>query len=146
MVSAIRQKPIRVLIADDHALMRQVIITILAQAPDIEIIGEASNGRQAVLLAKEYQPDVAILDLVMPVVDGIRAAQEICNDTSTQVLLLTMHEASPLAQFALKTGAKGFVAKSTISTDLVDAIRRVYNKQIFMSETILQQCVDELLF
>lgn len=136
---------IRVLIADDHALMRQVIATILAPAPDIEIIAEASNGRQAVLLVKQYQPDVAILDLVMPVVDGIRAAQEICTETATQVLLLTMHEASPLAQFALKMGAKGFVAKSTISTDLVEAVRTVYRKQLFMSATIVQQQVEELV-
>ncbi len=136
---------IRVLIADDHALMRQVIATILAQAPDIEIIAEASNGRQAVTLVKQYQPDVAILDLVMPVVDGIRAAQEICTETNTQVLLLTMHEASALAQFALKMGAKGFVAKSTISTDLIEAVHKVSKKQLFMSETIMQQQVDKLV-
>lgn len=141
-----QKEVIRVLIADDHALMRQVIATILAQAADIEIIGEASNGRQAITLVKQYQPDVAILDLVMPVVDGIRAAQEICNDTGVQVLLLTMHEASSLAQFALKMGAKGFVAKSTISTDLVEAVRKVHQKQIFMSATIMQQQLDELVF
>lgn len=115
--------PVRILIADDHEVVRQGIRTILAARPDWEICGEALNGQQAVNLAGELRPDAIIMDITMPVMSGLEAARQLTkHKNSAPILIFTMHESSSLADSVQETGARGFVFKSRAVRDLIQAL------------------------
>ncbi|MFO7681536.1 MAG: response regulator transcription factor [Chloroflexota bacterium] len=115
---------IRILVIDDHETVRKSIMALLAREPDMQVIGSAENGRKAVLLAKTTEPDVIIMDISMPELDGIRAAGEIqALDISTQVIMLSMYHNSVLVQQARKNGASGFILKQQANQELIPAIR-----------------------
>jgi DNA-binding NarL/FixJ family response regulator len=115
--------PVRILIADDHEVVRQGIRTILAARPDWEICGEAVNGQEAVKLASELQPDAIIMDITMPVMSGLEAARQLTkNKSSAPILIFTMHESRSLADSVQETGARGFVFKSRAARDLIQAL------------------------
>lgn len=117
---------IKVLIADDHSVVRAGITTILSLTDDIEVVGEASNGKLAVKLAKELSPDVVVMDLQMPVMDGVAATAAIAADCpATKVLVLTTFGFSDDVGRALEKGALGVVIKTAPDTSLVAAIRLV---------------------
>jgi len=103
---------LRVLVADDHGLARKGVRALLEEQPGWEIVAEASNGREAVEKAKLLQPDVTILDLSMPELNGLEAARELFKSVPTKILLLTIHEADPLIRQTLEAGARGYVLKS----------------------------------
>lgn len=117
---------IRVLVADDHTIVRAGISTILGLYPDIEVVGEASNGRIAVQKAKELNPDVVLMDLMMPVVDGVTATREIHDKCpSSKVLVLTTYGFSNDIAQALEGGASGALIKTASNTSLAKSIRSV---------------------
>ena len=117
-------RPVRVLLADDHTILRQGLISLLQFEPDIEVVGEAADGEQAVELARQIKPDVVIMDINMSVMDGIEATEIIVGELPlTKVIGLTMHIASDVATGLLKAGAVGCLAKGGPSEDLISAIR-----------------------
>lgn len=137
-------QPIRVLVADDHPEMRQSICQLLAGTASIAVVGQAINGQQALQLVKELHPDVAILDAVMPNIDGIHAANRIHSGGHlTRVLIISVHESYPLALFAIRQGAKGYVPKSMLYEELVRAIEMIYQGQEFISFKLLEQYKKE---
>ncbi len=121
-----RTSPIRVLLADDHDILRQGLQLLLETQQDIEVIGEARTGREAIALALRFKPDVAIVDITMPDLDGLEACQHIRNQQpTTQVLILTMHESEEYFLQALRMGAAGYLVKKAAPTDLIAAVRTV---------------------
>lgn len=115
---------IRVLIVDDHEIVRRSIMSILAQEPDITVVGAAENGREAVELAQATTPDVILMDVSMPELDGIRAAGEIkARGVASNIIMLSMHHNSTLVQQARKNGASGYIMKQQVSSELIPAIR-----------------------
>jgi DNA-binding NarL/FixJ family response regulator len=116
----------RILIADDHEVVRQGIRAILQARPDWQICGEAVNGREAISLTKELNPDVVIMDITMPHMSGLEASQEIAKlQLPSRVLIFTMHESKSLAPSVRKAGAQGYVVKSRAAQDLIDALDRL---------------------
>lgn len=118
--------PIRVLLADDHPVVRRGFRRLLEDDPGIEVVGEASDGAEAVSLAMEHKPDVVVMDLTMPILDGIQATKEIRRHIpATTVLVLSMHSGETYVRNAFEAGAKGYLTKNAVDVDLVSAIRCV---------------------
>jgi DNA-binding NarL/FixJ family response regulator len=116
----------RILVADDHEVVRQGIRAILQMRPDWEICGEAIDGREAIRLAKQLQPDVIIMDITMPHLSGLEASQEIAKlQLASRVLIFTMHESKTLAPSVRRAGAHGYVVKSRAARDLIAALDRL---------------------
>ncbi len=124
---------IRVLLADDHAIVRAGIKALLEREPAIEVVGEASTGREALALARQLQPDVVVMDISMPEMDGLEATRQI-NDAglACKVLILTVHAQEQYLLPLLKAGAYGYVVKTSTHTDLLEAIRVVYRGNVFL--------------
>jgi NarL family two-component system response regulator LiaR len=121
------KKPIRVLLVDDHAIVRDGIRSLLKTQPDIEVVGEANNGQAAVSTAESLHPDVVLMDLVMPGMDGIEAIRRIVNDRpESRILVLTSFSAEDKVFPAIKAGAMGYLLKDCDSEELVRAIHQVY--------------------
>lgn len=117
---------IRVLLADDHAVVRSGLKAVLSSAPDIEVVGEARNGAEAVALAERIKPDVVVMDLTMEGLDGATATKSIVEKgLPTRVLVLTMHAEEDYLLPLLKAGASGYLVKSAADRELIDAIRAV---------------------
>ena len=128
---------IRVLIAEDHLLVRAGIRALLEKAGDIHILGEASNGQEAVDLVRELKPDVLIMDIMMPRLNGIQAAEQIQNlKLPTPILLLSMYSDAGFVHKALQCGVKGYVLKSSVSDELLQAVRTVAGGGRFLSSPI----------
>ena len=124
---------IRVLLADDHAVVRAGLKAVLGAATDIEVVGEASNGREAVELAERLTPHVVVMDLTMPEMDGAEATREIvARQLASKVLVLTMHAEEDYLMPVLEAGAAGYVVKSAADRDLVNAVRAVANGDMYM--------------
>jgi DNA-binding NarL/FixJ family response regulator len=129
--------PIRVLIADDHALVRESVRAILNHEGDIEIVATATDGRQAVELSEAHHPDVVVMDISMPVLDGIRSSALIRRrDPNTRIVILSMHVNATLLQQALKMGINGYVLKPRATSELPQAIRAAFQGEMFLSPAI----------
>lgn len=117
---------VKILIADDHEIVRQGIRRVLEVKPEWEICGEASNGQEAVRMAQELSPDIIIMDVTMPVMSGFEAADEISRlPLGSRVLFFTMHDSGSMAGSVRKSGAHGYVVKSRAAQDLVQALERL---------------------
>lgn len=130
--------PIRIILADDHEIVRAGIKRLLSVDKSIKIVAEGQNGKEAIELVKEYKPDIALLDILMPVMTGIEAVKEIkkiSEDTFT--VILTAFEDSKHLELALNTGADGYLTKDIKSKDLTDSIHRVINGERVFSKSIL---------
>lgn len=137
---------IRVLLADDHAIVREGIKRILAEEPDIEVVGEAGDGLEAVEMAKKLKPDVAILDITMPALNGIDATRQIRSSLpNTHTLTLTMHEDDTYVFQLLKAGAAGYVVKRAAATDLVQAVRAAQRGEAFLYPSVAKAVVADYL-
>jgi DNA-binding NarL/FixJ family response regulator len=124
---------IRVVLADDHAVVRAGLKAVLGTAKDIEVIGEAKNGREAVTLAERFNPDVIVMDLSMPDLDGTAATKEIiAKGLATRVLVLTMHSEEDYLVPLIEAGAAGYLAKSAADRELVDAVRAVAHGDVYV--------------
>jgi DNA-binding NarL/FixJ family response regulator len=137
---------IRVLLADDHELVRKGIIALLQSVPDIEIVGEAEDGAEAIRKVEELHPDVVVLDLSMPRLSGVDATRAISRkQPDTAVLILTMHEDEEYLVQILKLGAKGYVVKSAGREELTLAIRIVAKGEQYFSHQVSSKLVREYM-
>jgi two-component system, NarL family, response regulator NreC len=128
---------IRILLADDHALVRQGFRMILEAQPDMEIVGQAGNGREAVELAGKLHPDVAVVDVAMPELNGIEATRRIGNiSPRTRVLALSMHKDSMYVREILRAGARGYLLKDSGDADLVAAVRAIAKGDGYISPSV----------
>jgi len=136
---------IRVLVADDHAIVCKGIRALLAAEPDIEVVGEAENGREAVTEAEKLQPDVILMDLVMPEMDGIEAIRRItARQPEARILVLTSFAADDKVFPAIKAGALGYLLKDSSPEELVQAIHQVYRGESSLHPTIARKVLQEL--
>lgn len=134
---------IRVLIADDHALVRSGLRALLEAQPDIEVVGEAEDGVVAAARCQQLMPDVVLMDLTMPGCGGVNATEDIRQSSpKAKVLALTMHEDESYARQALLAGAAGFVLKKSLATELIAAIRAVHRGQRYFAPE-LERCLAE---
>lgn len=144
-MGAVAQKT-RILIADDHAIVREGIRMILDSQEDFEVVAEAQDGEEAVRLALELEPDVVVLDISMPKMTGIEAIQHIRRDLpKAHVLILTMHEEESYVFQLLRLGAAGYVLKRGAATDLVEAIRMAARGEAFLYPAVTTQLVRDYL-
>jgi two-component system, NarL family, response regulator LiaR len=137
--------PIRILIVDDHTLFRNGVKALLDTEPGMEVIGESSNGEEAVQIAKWLRPDLILMDLVMPLMDGISAITEIKNlKIDTKVLVLTNYLEDDKSISAIKAGASGYILKDCAPQELLCAIRAVYGKQTYLPPEIVNKLVNKI--
>lgn len=130
-------KPYRVVIADDHPVVRRGIRTILQSQPGIEVCHEAGNGLEAVQLTKSSKPDLLVLDLTMPEMDGLDVVYKVREESpNTAVLVLTMHFSEDLAREVLRSGALAYVLKSDVDTDLLVAVDHVRSHQPYFTSRL----------
>ena len=129
--------PTRIIIADDHEIMRKGLRSLVEARQDWQVVGEASNGREAVEKARELTPNVAVLDIGMPELNGLEATRQIVRESpQTQVLILTMHESEQMVRDVLDAGARGYVLKSDAARDLVNAVDALSQHRTFFSSRI----------
>ena len=137
---------LRLLVADDHAVVRKGLCAILQKQPDWVIAGEASDGRQAVELAEKVRPDVAVIDVTMPVLNGIEATRYIVKKLPhVKVLVLTMHDSEEVMREVIEAGAHGYLLKSDAGTDIVHAIRSLGSNKTFFTSKADQMLLDGYL-
>lgn len=137
---------IRVLVADDHAIIREGLCIMLGNQPDIEVVGKAANGREAIRLVDKYEPDVAVMDISMPELNGIEAIQQMLpRHPHMQVVVLSIHETKPYVFRALKAGAKGYLIKETAGLEVVEAVHAVYRGERYLSQRIADLLLDASL-
>jgi DNA-binding NarL/FixJ family response regulator len=130
-------KPLRILIADDHELVRKGLQNVLEQPPEWKICGEAPNGRKAVELAAALNPDIVVMDLSMPDLNGLEATRQICKlNPKAQVVVLSMFESDELVRQVLAAGGRGYVLKSDAAQMLVKAIESLAEGRTFFSEKV----------
>jgi NarL family two-component system response regulator LiaR len=140
-----RQLPIRVLVVDDHVIVREGICLLLGQVEGIEVVGEAGNGQQAVAQAATLKPDVILMDLIMPGMDGIEATRHIiATREDARVLVLTSYAGDDKVIPAIEAGARGFLLKDSSPADLIRAIRHVHEGRSSLDPAIASQLLLEL--
>ncbi len=137
-------KKIRVLLADDHNLIRGGLRLVVEQQPDLVVVGEAGDGRQAISLANSLKPDVAVLDIGMPNLNGIEAAKQITDgESGASVVILSMYSDETYILRALKSGARGYLLKDSAEADLARAIRSVAEGKSFFSPAVSRVLLDD---
>jgi DNA-binding NarL/FixJ family response regulator len=137
---------IRVVVADDQVLVRSGFTMLLAGEPDLEVVGEASNGAEAIALAAAERPDVMLMDIRMPVMDGLEATRRISGDeslASTRVVILTTFDLDEYVHEALRAGASGFLLKDTLPADLLSAVRVVAAGDALIAPRITRRLIEE---
>jgi DNA-binding NarL/FixJ family response regulator len=129
--------PITILLADDHAIVRQGLKLILAAHADLEVVGEAANGREAVELAAKLRPDIVLLDVQMPELNGMEATTKmVAANPRIRILVLSMHKEAVYVREILRAGARGYILKDSIDTELLSAIRSVANGDGYLSPAV----------
>lgn len=140
------EQKIRLLLADDHAVMRAGLRMLLDAQPDMEVVAEATDGDEAVVLVRQYKPDIVLMDISMPCCDGLKAARRIHQEVpGSKVLMLTMHEDKGYFYQALRAGAAGYVVKSAADIELLSAIRAVEEGGVFLHPMVAREVVEEAL-
>lgn len=138
--------PIRVLLADDHTLIRAGLRMVVVSQPDFTVVGEASDGREAVALAEQLKPNVVVMDIGMPSLNGIEACRQIHDSLlGTQVIMLSMHSDEGYVLRALKAGAKGYMLKDSAEADLASAIRAVTAGKSFFSPAVSKILLEDYM-
>lgn len=136
----------RVLLADDHAVVRDGLRALLEHSGDFEIVGVAGNGREAVVEAQRLQPDVVVMDIAMPELDGIESTRRILEKCAgTKVLILSMYLSSEHLHRAMHAGARGYVLKESAGDEVVDAVRAVQAGKRYLSHKISETMIDDYL-
>ena len=137
---------VKILIADDHAIVREGIRMILEAQPDFEVVGEAEDGDEAVRLARKLAPEVVVMDISMPKLNGVEATHAIREGLpGVHVLILTMHEEQSYLFQLLRLGAAGYVLKRAAATDLVEAVRAAHRGETFLYPAVAQSIVQDYL-
>lgn len=138
--------PLRILLADDHTIMRNGLRLLLERQSDFAVVGEAANGREAVDLTSREKPDVVIMDIGMPVLNGIEAAKRITEaQPQTAVVILSMHSDESYILRALKNGARGYLLKDSAEADLIGAVRAVASGKAFFSPAVSKVLAEDYL-
>src|ERR1700682_1247062 len=144
MRAPIGMKRIRILLADDHAVVRHGFKMILGAQPDMEIVGEAGNGREAVELTEQLKPDIVVMDVAMPELHGIEATRRVAASVpNARVIALSMHKDSVYVREVLRAGARGYLLKDSGSADLVAAVRAVAQGEGYLSPAISNAVLDD---
>lgn len=139
-------KKIRVLLAEDHTIVRQGLVALLRSEPEIEVVGEASDGAEAVELAQKLIPDIVLMDIAMKHLNGLEATRKIKKlFPHIKVLVLTMYENEEWIFQILKAGASGYLIKDSAMTDLVSALRAVHQGDSYLSPSISKKVIDEYI-
>lgn len=137
---------LRILLADDHTLVRQGLRKMLEEHPDWQVVAEAGNGREAIRLAEEHTPDVAIIDVAMPLLNGVETARQIAKRTpSVRILILSMHADEAYVSQILKAGAIGYLLKDSADVDLIKAVTEVAQGRAFFSPAVARVMLDDYL-
>jgi two-component system, NarL family, response regulator NreC len=137
---------IRVLIADDHTLLRESLRSLMSTANDIEVVGEAEDGLDAINKTAQLQPDIILMDIAMPNVNGLQATRIIRKQNpSTKVLVLTMYETEQYILEMLRVGASGYTLKKAPASELISAIRSTFQGNAFLSPSITRKVIDKCL-
>jgi len=137
-------RKIRVLIVDDHTIVRDGIRALLAMIGDIEVIGEAANGKEAIEKVKQLAPDVVLMDIAMPIMDGLEATRKIHKEfPGTMVLVLTQYDDKEYIFSAIEAGARGFISKTGASSEIASGIRAVYQGDSLLSPSIARVFVED---
>jgi DNA-binding NarL/FixJ family response regulator len=136
---------IRVVLADDHALVRDGLRAVLAREPDIQVVGEAADGRDALRVVETAKPDVAVLDLSMPLLNGLDVARQlVAQERGPRAILITMHAEDRYVLDALRAGVRGYVLKKQAAADLVRAIREVAEGRVYLSPGVGAAVADAI--
>ena len=137
-------KRIRVLVVDDHAIVRDGICALLSRAGDMEVVGEAGNGVEAIEMTKKLNPDVVLMDIAMPVLSGLEATRRVCREMpGTRVLALTQYDDKEYVFPLIQAGALGFISKTSASSELTSAIRYVDRGESYLSPSVAKLMVDD---
>lgn len=135
---------IRIIVTDDHGLLRAGMRTLLDQQPDFDVVGEAENGSQALQMFNMLQPDVVLMDVSMPDMDGLEAMKRIhANDPEARVLLVTVHEDVGLMREAIQAGAVGYILKRAVETELINAIHAVMKGEIYIHPAMTRGLLEQ---
>jgi DNA-binding NarL/FixJ family response regulator len=138
--------PLRILIVDDHAVVRRGVRSLLESEAGWEISGEATTGRQAVDMARRLKPDVVVMDLSLPELNGLDATRQILKDSPrSEILVLTMHHSEELARDVLQAGARGYVLKSDADQSLIAAVKSLREHKPFLSSRVTEFVLDDYL-
>jgi two-component system, NarL family, response regulator NreC len=139
-----QERKARILLADDHAVVRKGFRLILESQPDMEVVGEASNGRDAVALAEQLKPDIVVMDVSMPELSGIEATRRMAEvSPRTRVLALSMHKDSVYVREILRAGAKGYLLKDAADGDLLSALRSVARGEGYLSPAVSEAVLSD---
>lgn len=137
---------IRTVVVDDHHLVRQSVVSLLEKNDEIEVVGQASNGYEALKLVKRKRPDIALLDIAMPQLNGLEATRRIMKlDCDTRVIILSIHTDESVVRQALLNGASGYLLKSSVFEELLIAIRSARNGETYLSPPIAQKVLSKYL-
>jgi DNA-binding NarL/FixJ family response regulator len=140
-----KKQPIRILIADDHSVVREGLASLIRRKPDMTVVAEGSNGREAVDFWKEHRPDVTLLDLRMPELDGVGAIKEIRElDPNAHIVVLTTFDGDEDIYRAIKAGAKGYLLKDTAREALMECIRRVHSGETCIPPTLAAKLAERV--
>jgi two-component system response regulator NreC len=135
----------RILIADDHGMLRAGLRALLGIEPDLEVVGEAADGRETLRLARELNPDIVLLDLVMPGLGGIEVTRQLKKLLpDTRILILTVHEDASLAREAMQAGAEGYLIKRAVESELIDAIHAVCRGDLYLHPALTRSLLKNL--
>lgn len=130
--------PIKILVVDDHELIRRRIVELLSAKPEFDIVGMAGNGLEAIKTAKQCQPDVVLMDISMPELNGIQAAPLVKKAApQAEILMVTTHDDASFVREAFSAGARGFLMKSELPSELVPAVNDVFSKKRFISKKLM---------
>lgn len=137
-------KKIRVLVVDDHTIVRDGICALLALVRDIEVIGEASDGGEALKMVKNLEPDVVLMDIAMPSMGGLEATRQICKEfPRTKVIALTQHDDKEFVFPVIEAGASGFISKVAASSELTSGIRSVFQGDSYLSPSVAKVLIED---
>jgi len=137
---------VRILIADDHGIVRDGLKSLLNEQPDMEVVGEAENGQAAVQMAEEHSPDIVIMDMSMPLLNGVEATRLILkNDPNTRVMILSMHSDRHIVKETLEAGASAYVLKSHIFDEMLRALETLANGGRYLSPQVTDIVIDGYL-
>ena len=136
---------LRILLADDHKVMREGLRMVLAREPNMEVVGEANNGAEAISLTEQLRPDIVVMDVSMPEINGLKATEVLsASSPGTKILILTRHGDASYVQRLLQAGANGYVLKQSAAEELVRAIRRVVAGQKYLDPAVTDQLIGTM--